>query len=72
MLSKGGIGGGDVKLMAAVGFLLGPSGAVGGAFIGFTLFIIVWLLFYRTKQSKAYAMAPYLGIGCFLAYILKL
>jgi leader peptidase (prepilin peptidase) / N-methyltransferase len=70
-LSKGRIGGGDVKLMAANGFVLGPAGAVSGTVIGLTLFLILYPVFYRKKDTKAYAMAPYLGLGCFLAYILK-
>jgi leader peptidase (prepilin peptidase)/N-methyltransferase len=67
MLSKGGIGGGDVKLMAAVGFLLGPYGVIVGTLIGFTLFLVICPFLYQ--KGKAYAMAPYLGIGCFLAYV---
>jgi leader peptidase (prepilin peptidase) / N-methyltransferase len=70
-LSKGRLGGGDVKLMAANGFVLGPAGAVGGTIIGLGVFLILYPIFYRKKETKAYAMAPYLGIGCFLAYVLK-
>lgn len=71
-VTGGAIGGGDVKLMAANGFVLGPGGAVCGTLIGLALFLLMYPIFYREKKQKGYAMAPYLGIGCFLAYILKI
>lgn len=69
-LTRGGIGGGDVKLMAAAGFVLGPFGVLGGALIGELLFLLACPLLRRDHcEKKAYAMAPWLGTGCFLAYL---
>lgn len=72
MVSRGGIGGGDVKLMAATGFVLGPVGVTSGAFLAFTLFLILYPLLRHFHKKATYAMAPYISIGCFLAYVLKL
>ena len=69
-VTGGAIGGGDVKLIAASGFVLGPAGVVGGTIIGFAILFLMHPIFYRKRKDKAFAMAPYLGIGCFLAYIL--
>ncbi len=52
--------------------LLFSKVTVGGTIIGLTLFLLMYPIFYRKKKMKGYAMAPYLGIGCFLAYILKI
>lgn len=68
-ITGGGVGGGDIKLMAACGFFLGPEGAVIGTIIGMVSFLIVYSIFYG-KKKKMYAMAPYFGIGCFFAYLL--
>lgn len=63
-----GLGGGDVKLVAATGFVLGPAANMAGILIGIFLFLIAFFLIFHKK--KMYAMAPWLGTGCFLAYIL--
>ena len=71
VLTGGGIGGGDVKFMAAAGFVLGPFGAVGGALIGLFLFFLFCLCFRRNRcEKKRYAMAPWLSAGCILSYLL--
>lgn len=71
-LTHGSISGGDIKLMAAAGFVLGPIGVVGGALFGLLPYSVVNLLFCRKRCEKkmSYAMAPWLGSGCFLAYLL--
>lgn len=61
-----GLGGGDVKLTAAAGFVLGPVANMAGTFTGILFFLIVYFVLFRKK--KAYAMAPWLGTGCFFAY----
>ena len=72
MITNGAIGGGDVKLMAACGFFLGASGVFCATFLGLTIFLIAYPLFYRKHKKANYAMAPYLGIGCFLVYLLQI
>ena len=72
MFSHGGIGGGDVKFTAACGFALGAFGIVFGAILAMVFLICAHLIFYhrRSNRQKAYAMAPYLAVGCFFAYLL--
>lgn len=77
----GGMGGGDIKLMAACGLVLGlPRGLLAAA-VGLTL-----LLFYaaaqriickvRGREAKnafphaSYALCPFLSAGCLLAYFI--
>ena len=73
MLTKGGIGGGDVKLMAAIGFVLGPIPTVSGALLGLTAFLPYGLVCRLHKhKSISYAMAPWLSSGCFFAYLFSL
>ena len=72
IFTHGGIGGGDIKLMAAAGWVLGPAGVITGTVIGSVLFVLTYLIIYsrRDARHKRYALAPYLSIGCFAAYLL--
>jgi Type IV leader peptidase family. len=72
VLTHGGIGGGDIKLTAAAGWVLGPVGIVTGTVIGCSLLVLTYLLIYfrRDTRHKRYALAPCLSIGCFAAYLL--
>lgn len=68
-LSKGkAIGGGDVKLMAAAGLLIGWKNAylamVAGCVIGSVIHLIRMKV---TKEGHVLAMGPYLAVGIFLA-----
>lgn len=65
---KNGIGGGDIKLMAACGFVLGIYCAILAALIGLLLFLIVHLPTYPKHENKVYALAPCLSVGCFFAF----
>lgn len=71
MLRPDSIGGGDIKLLAACGAVLGPSDIVAGTYIGMIAFLLFYLscFFIRKKRKKTYAMAPWFGFGCFLAYL---
>lgn len=67
--SKGrAIGGGDVKLMAAAGLLIGWKNAylamVAGCVIGSVIHLIRMKV---TKEGHVLAMGPYLAVGIFLA-----
>lgn len=65
---KNGIEGGDIKLMAACGFVLGIYGAILAALIGLLLFLIVHLPTYLKQKNKVYALAPCLSVGCFVVF----
>lgn len=67
-MNKGGIGMGDVLLMAAVGFVLGPQRVVFATICGLTLFLLYYVIFKR-KRNTAYAMAPWLSAGAILVYL---
>ena len=67
--SKGrAIGGGDVKLMAAAGLLIGWKNAylamVAGCVIGSVIHLVRMKV---TKEGHVLAMGPYLAVGIFLA-----
>lgn len=68
-LSKGtAIGGGDVKLMAACGMLLGWKLALLGFVLGCIIGSVVHILRMKLSGEKhVLAMGPYLSIGVFLA-----
>jgi leader peptidase (prepilin peptidase) / N-methyltransferase len=70
---KGSVGGGDIKLMAACGVVLGPFGALAGTIISCAvLFFSVFVRYARSRKfTRMNAMAPYFGIGCSIAYLLE-
>ena len=68
-----GVGGGDVKLMAACGFFLGLYGGLVASFIGFMMATIINLVYYKIKhidKKTPFALAPYLSIGCLIAFLI--
>jgi leader peptidase (prepilin peptidase)/N-methyltransferase len=72
----GGIDGGDIKLMAAAGLVLGFTKIMTATVIGLTALlvfhagkIIIQRLRGRTVQ-KAYPLAPFLSLGCLVAYFI--
>lgn len=80
LCKQGGIGGGDIKLAAACGFVLGFAGGTAGLIIGLS----AMLLFYagsriagqltkarKTTERVSLPMAPFLSIGYIAAYIIN-
>ncbi len=73
----GGMGGGDVKLMAGFGSLLGPAGVSKAAFLaailGAILAALVWVVRTgfgrRTLRESGIPYAPAISIGAWLALI---
>lgn len=68
LVKEGSIGGGDVKLMGACGFVLG----VKRGYIALMLGLFLAVLFqtaYAKKEDKGFAMVPYLALGCLLAML---
>lgn len=68
-LSKGrAMGGGDVKLMAAAGLLIGWKNAYLAMIAGCVIGSVIHLIRMRiTKEGHQLALGPYLAIGIFLA-----
>ena len=72
----GGMGGGDIKLMAACGLVLGLPKALLGAMAGLIL-LLIYAVIYRIvcraqgrEAKKAFPLAPFLSAGCLLAYFI--
>jgi leader peptidase (prepilin peptidase)/N-methyltransferase len=68
---SGGIGGGDIKLMGASGFVLGYWGVTMASLIGLSLALLKTYIFSKDK-TQCIPLAPYLGVGCFLAYYFQI
>lgn len=68
-LTKGkGIGGGDIKLMAAAGLLLGWKLAIIGFLLGCILGSVIHVVRMRLSSAEhVLAMGPYLSAGIFIA-----
>lgn len=68
-LTKGrGIGGGDIKLMAAAGLFLGWKRVILAFFIGVVLGAIIHPLMMKIKhKERMLAFGPYLSAGIFIA-----
>ena len=72
----GGMGGGDIKLMAACGLVLGLPKGLLAAMTGLSL-LLVYVAIYRIvcrvqrrEAKKAFPLAPFLSAGCLLAYFI--
>lgn len=74
---KGGMGGGDVKLAASCGLVIGLPGALIGSILGLVFMLLFWLFyrlilyFFHGKAPKAFPMAPFLSIGFMIPYLLE-
>lgn len=74
----GGMGGGDIKLMAACGVVLGlPYGLLAemlGLFVMFGFYATYSCIqkIRKAEIMKSFPLAPFLSIGCTIAYFIKL
>ena len=69
-----GIGGGDIKLVAASGFMLGlPAGALG-LITGLTALLLFHgaARYFHRQTARAYPLAPFLSIGFAAAFIISI
>lgn len=71
-----GMGGGDIKLMAAAGLVLGFNKSMTATVIGLTTLLVFYagntiIQKLRGRAApKAYPLAPFLSLGCLAAYFL--
>jgi prepilin peptidase CpaA len=68
----GGLGGGDLKLMAGLGALLGPSSVLTAAVLGAiagAIMAAVTIVFRRSQRAIPYA--PALVLGAWMALVLR-
>jgi len=71
-LSKGGMGGGDIKMMAMVGSFTGPIIAVSAVFLGAVIALIAHLpglLSGKTGMKTKLPFGPFLALASFLVWI---
>ncbi len=72
LITKGGMGGGDIKLMAACGFLLGWKqvilALIMGALIG-TIYIIIKAIVNKGKVPRKVPFAPHLAAAVFICIL---
>ncbi|SDP31546.1 leader peptidase (prepilin peptidase) / N-methyltransferase [Selenomonas ruminantium] len=73
ILTRGGIGGGDIKLVAALGLWLGVSSlshVVVVGFIGGGIGALIMMLFCHKKRTDTFAYGPYFTIAALLMLLL--
>ena len=63
------IGGGDIKLVGAIGFYLGLTKGTLAMIIGLSLSTIVSLLF-KKHRNQLVPLAPYLATGSIIAFLI--
>lgn len=73
----GGMGGGDIKFMAAAGIVLGIRGGMTAMVMGLAA-LLLFYAFHAIVQKlrgrecpKAYPLAPFLSIGCIVIYFMN-
>ena len=75
---SGGIGGGDVKLSAACGLVLGLPFSLRGMILGLSALLLfhlcasLVLCVQRKRPLKSYPMAPFLAVGYGMVYCWKI
>lgn len=69
LIREGSIGGGDIKLMGACGFVLGVRRGYAALMLGLFLAVAFQAAFVK-KKDKGFALAPYLAVGCLLARLI--
>lgn len=74
LVSSGGIGGGDVKLISAIAFTLGINKGVYALIVGLLLAVIIQLVIVNIKKldkkTTSFALVPYLAIGSIIFYVI--
>jgi leader peptidase (prepilin peptidase)/N-methyltransferase len=76
-VSFGGMGGGDIKLMAACGLVLGLPKGMSAAMAGLSLLLLYVAIYrivckvQRQEAKQAFPLAPFLSAGCLLAYFIS-
>ncbi|MCL2697535.1 MAG: A24 family peptidase [Oscillospiraceae bacterium] len=75
IVCKGRMGGGDIKFMAAAGFILGFKAAVFASVTGLSASLLFCtarhILKRRKERNTAIPLAPFLSLGCTAAFTLQ-
>jgi leader peptidase (prepilin peptidase)/N-methyltransferase len=73
----GGMGGGDIKLIAASGIVLGFQRCLAAMVIGLTALLLFYFFYSviqrlrKRERQKAFPLAPFLSVGCIAAYFMN-
>ena len=73
-----GMGGGDIKLMAASGIVLGIRGGIAAMIIGLSAMLLFYAVYTtiqklrNRERQKAFPLAPFLSVGCIAAYFMNI
>jgi len=73
----GGMGGGDIKLTAASGIVLGFQRGLAAMVIGLTALLLFYFFYSivqrlrKRERQKAFPLAPFLSVGCIAAYFMN-
>ena len=70
LITKGEIGGADIKMATASAFLLGLRQGLLGLVIGLTLAVIFNLIKNRKNKKAGFPMIPYLAVGFMTAFFI--
>ena len=70
LITKGDIGGADIKMASACAFLLGLRQGLLGLLIGLTLAVTVNLIKKRKNKKAGFPMIPYLAVGFMTAFFM--
>lgn len=71
IVSKGGMGGGDIKLFAVLGFVLGTKAVLLGFFLATfygAFFGIIGIVFKLVQKGKPIPFAPFIALGTLTSY----
>lgn len=71
LLSKGGMGGGDIKLYFVIGIVLGVKGVLLSFFLATivgTLFSLLGMMVRKLHRKSAIPFGPFISIGAILSY----
>ncbi|TMV52642.1 prepilin peptidase [Paenibacillus mesophilus] len=72
VVSKGGMGGGDIKLFAFIGLILGLPLTLLALFVSAllgTLYGLILIVFRKFKRRTAIPFGPFLALGSLLSYL---
>lgn len=70
LAKEGSIGGGDVKLIGAMGFVLGSRSTIVASIIGSIVVVCFYsryYLSYKKVKSMAFPFVPFFQVGCMIA-----
>lgn len=65
-LNEHSMGGGDIKIVSAIGFFLGFEKGSIALLIAFSIVIIINMLMLKKGIKESFPLVPYLTIGCII------